>query len=143
MKNDKRIWRRKNKVKAQKTKENIKKLNSSKESCTNSLTLFLMGFLTNRTLWGSGGRSAPLVIWLSDDIFNIFFNRGLVFDVKGQNPNARPCTLKIVALRIFWKIINFGKNPKMLKIRYLEIRLFIQKRPAKIKPRQVGCCGFL
>ena len=26
----------------------------------------------------------------------------------------------------------------MLKIRYLEIRLFIQKRPAKIKPRQVG-----
>ena len=31
----------------------------------------------------------------------------------------------------------------MLKICYLEIRLFIQKRPAKIKPRQVGCCGLL
>ena len=67
----------------------------------------------------------------------------LVLDVKGQNPKAQPSTLKIVALRIFWKIINFGKNPKMLEFCYLEIRLFIQKRPAKIKPRQVGCCGFL
>ena len=118
MKNDKRIWRRKNKVKAQKTKENIKKLNSSKESCTNSLTLFLMGFLTNRTLWGSGADLPPLVIRLSNDIFNIFFNRGLVFDVKGQ------------------------KNHKRFKIRYLEIRRFIQKRPAKIKPRHPGCSVF-
>ena len=97
------------------------------------LTLFLMDFLTNRTLFG--GQIYPLVI--------LFFNRGLVFDVKGQNPKAQPSTLKIVALRIFWRIINSGKNPEMLKIRYLEIRLFIQKRPAKIKPRQVGCCGFL
>ena len=72
-----------------------------------------------------------------------FLNKGLALDVKGQNPKAEPSTFKIVALRIFLKIINFGKNPKVLKIRYLEIRLFIQKRAAKIKPRQVGCCGFL
>ena len=63
--------------------------------------------------------------------------------VKGQNPKAQPFTLKIVALRTFGKIIISGKNPEMFKICYLEIRLFIQKRPAKIKPRQVGCCGFL
>ena len=100
------------------------------------LTLFLMGFLTNRTLWGA--------IYGYRRIFSIFFfNRGLVLDVKGQNPKAQPSTLKIVALRNFWKIISFGKNPEMLKIRFLEIRLFIQKRPAKIKSRQVGCCGFL
>ena len=30
----------------------------------------------------------PLVIWLSNDIFNTFFNRGLVLDVEGQNPKA-------------------------------------------------------
>ena len=56
-----------------------------------------------------------------------FFNRGLVLDVKGQNPKAQPSTLKNVALRIFWKVINSGKNPEMLKIRYLEIKLSIQK----------------
>ena len=42
-------------------------------------------------------------------------------DVKVQNPKAQLSTLKIVALRIFWKIINFGKIPKVLKIRNLEI----------------------
>ena len=92
---------------------------------------------------GGADLPPPLVIWLSEDIFNILFNRGLVLDVKGQNPKAQASTLKIVALRIFWKIINSGKNPEMLKIRYLKIRLFIRKSPAKIKPRQVGCCGFL
>ena len=35
------------------------------------LTIFLMGFLTNRTLWGAD--LPPLVIWLSEDIFNILF----------------------------------------------------------------------
>ena len=90
-----------------------------------------MAFLTNLTLWG-GADLPPLVLWLSEDIFNIFFNRGHVLYVKGQNPKAQHSTLKIVAQRIFWKIINFGSNPKKSKIRYLEIRLFIQKRPAKI-----------
>ena len=92
------------------------------------LTLFLMGFLTNRTLWGAD-LPPPLVVWLLEDIFYILF-----LDVKGQNPKAQPSTLKIIALRRFWKILNFGENPKSLKICYLEIRIFIQKRPAKIKP---------
>ena len=52
-------------------------------------------------------------------------------DVNGKNPKVQPSTLKIVALR---KIINLGKNPKRLKIRYLEIRLFNEKSAAKIKP---------
>ena len=69
-------------------------------------------------------------------MFSIFFfNRGLVLDVKGQNPKAQPFTLKIVALRNFWKIFNFGKNPKKIKNCYLEIRLYIQKRLVKIKPK--------
>ena len=48
------------------------------------------------------------------------FKRGLVLDIKGQNPKAEPSTLRIVALREFRKFINFGKNPKNLKFRYLE-----------------------
>ena len=39
-------------------------------------------------------------------------------DVKDQNPKAQPSTIEIVALRYYWKIINFGKNPKKLKIRW-------------------------
>ena len=30
-----------------------------------------------------------------------FFNRGLVLDVKGQNPKEQPSTLEIVSLRKF------------------------------------------
>ena len=86
-----------------------------------ALTLFLMGFLTNRNQLYGYRR-----------IFSIFFfNRGLVLDVKGQNPKAQPSTLRIVALRIFEK--SSSKNPNMLKIRYLEIRLFTQKRPVEMK----------
>ena len=95
------------------------------------LTLSLMGFLTNRTLWG--GRSFSI----------LFFNRGLVIAVKGQNLKAQPSSLKIVAQKNYWKTINFGKNPKKLKPPYLEIRLFIHKRPAKFKQRHIGCSGFL
>ena len=91
-----------------------------------------------RSLNSSLGRSAPLCYMAIRGYFQFSFFRGLVLDVKGQNPKAQPSTLKIVALRIFWKIINSGKNPEMLKIRYLEIRLFIQKRPAKIKRRHIG-----
>ena len=40
---------------------------------------------------------------------------GLFLDVKGQNPKAQPSTLNIVALKL--KKNDFGKNPKMLKIR--------------------------
>ena len=42
-----------------------------------------------------------LVIWLSEDVFNISFNMGFVFDVMGRNPIAQPSTLRIVALRNF------------------------------------------
>ena len=64
-------------------------------------------------------------------------------DEKDQNPKAQPSTFKIEALRIFWKIDIFGENPKKLKFRYLEIRCFIQKRSAKIKPSYLGCSSFL
>ena len=106
-----------------------------------SLTLFLMGILTNRTLWGADlNPSCYMAMWWF--FFNSFFNRSLVLDANGQNPNEQPSTLKIVALRNCWKIVNFGKIPKILKIRYLEITFYIQKKPAKIKPRQVGCFVF-
>ena len=55
------------------------------------------------------------VIWLSEDIFNILFNRGLVLDLKGQNPKAQPSTLKIVALRIFEKSSILAKFLKCWK----------------------------
>ena len=43
-----------------------------------------MGFLTNRTLWGAD--LPPLVKCLAKDIFNIFFNRGLVYhDIEEKN----------------------------------------------------------
>ena len=50
-------------------------------------------------------------------------------DKKDQNPKAQPSTFKIEALRIFWKIDIFSENPKKLKIRYLEIRCFVEKSP--------------
>ena len=59
-----------------------------------------MAFLTNRTLWG-GADLPPLGLWLLEDIFNVFFNRGHVLDVNGKNPKVQPSTLKIVALRTF------------------------------------------
>ena len=63
-------------------------------------------------------------------------------DVKGQNPKAQPSTLKTEAMRRFKKIINFAKNLKKLKIHYLKIGLFMEKRPIKIKPRLIGCSVF-
>ena len=72
-----------------------------------------------------------------------FLNRNLVLDEKDQNPKAQPSTFKIEPLRFFKKIYIFGENPKKLKIRYLEIRCFIQKRSTKIKPRHLGCSSFL
>ena len=48
-----------------------------------------------------------------------WFYWGLVLDVKGKNPKAQPSTLKIEAMRRFWKINNVGKNRKKLKISYL------------------------
>ena len=77
-----------------------------------ALTLSISGFLTNRKD-RRGGRSAPPSYTAIGGYFQYFF---LIF------------TLKIVAMRTFWKVINSGKNPEMLKIRYLEIRLFIQKK---------------
>ena len=48
------------------------------------------------------GADLPPLLYGYRRIFSIFFfNRGLVLDVKGQNPKAQPSTLKIVALRIF------------------------------------------
>ena len=63
---------------------------------------------------------------------------GLVLDVKGQNSKAQPSTSKIVALRNFKKQNNqyWQKNPKKFKTRHLVIKLFIQKRPTKIKQAQ-------
>ena len=49
-------------------KSNMKSIGTQ----NNVLTLSLMGFLTNRKLWG-GADLPPLVIWLSEDIFNILF----------------------------------------------------------------------
>ena len=66
----------------------------------------------------------PLVIWLSEDIFNKIFKQGSCLGCKGS---VQPSTLKIVALREFWKFINFGKSPKNLKIRYLEISFFLKE----------------
>ena len=57
-----------------------------------------MGFLTNRKLW-EGGQICPPSYMVFGGYFQYsFFNRGLVLDVKGQNPKAQPSTLKIVAL---------------------------------------------
>ena len=64
-------------------------------------------------------------------------------DVKDQNRKAEHSAFKIVALRGFWKIDILEKIHKKLKIRYLEIKLFIQKGSAKIKPRHFGCSGSL
>ena len=69
----------------------------------------------------------PSFIWLSEGIFIIFLNWDLVLAQKDQNPKAQPCTFKIAALGIFWKINIFGENPKKLKICYLEIRCLIKK----------------
>ena len=101
------------------------------------------GLLNKPNLMGRGRSDPPLLYGYPRTFLILFFNRGLVMDVKGQNPKAQPSTIKIVAPRNYWKIINFGKNPKKLKILYLEIRLFIHKSPARIKPRHIGCSGFL
>ena len=101
-----------------------------------------MGFLTNLKL-GGGGRSAPPSYIANGGYFQYsFFNRGLVLRVKGQNPKAQPSTLKIVALREFKKKSIVAKILKNLKIQNLEIRLFIQRRPAKFKLSHIGCSSF-
>ena len=113
-----------------------------KKKCWYVLTLSLYRLFNKRNL--KGGQICPPLLYDYLRTFSIlFFNRGLVMDVKGQNPKAEPSTIKIVALRYYWKIINFGKKPKKLKSRYLEILLFIHKRPVKIKPRHIGCSVFL
>ena len=82
------------------------------------LTLSISGYLTSRK--DGGARS--------EGIFIIFSNWDLVLDVKDQNPKAQPSTFKIVALRVFWNIDIFSKNKKKMKIRYITIRIFIQKK---------------
>ena len=84
-------------------------------------------FLTNRK--DRGVRSAPPWLYGYRRVFSLFFlNRDLFLDVNDQNPKEQPSTFKIEAHRIFWKIDIFGENPTNLKIRCLEIWLFIQKR---------------
>ena len=68
-----------------------------------------------------------------------YSNWDLVLDIKDQNAKAQPSTFKIVSLRGFWKVDIFDENKKRLKIRYLEIRIFIKKSSAKIQPRHLGC----
>ena len=107
------------------------------------LALSISGYLTNWKDRG-GGQFCPLP-WLYGYrwVFSLFFsNRNLVLDVKDQNPKAQPSTFNIQALRFFRKIDIFGENPTKRKIRKLEIRLFIQKRSAKIKPRHLECSRF-
>ena len=51
-----------------------------------------------------GGADLPPLLYGYRRIFSIFFfNRGHVLDVKGQNPKAKPSTLKIVAHRVFFE----------------------------------------
>ena len=60
-----------------------------------------------------GGQSAPLFIWLSGDIF---FNRGLVLAVYGQDSKAQSSTLKILVLRHFQKTKDIRKILKNVKL---------------------------
>ena len=48
------------------------------------LTLSISGFL-KKGKDGGGGRSAPLVIWLSEGIFIIFFKQGSCLGCKGPD----------------------------------------------------------
>ena len=91
-----------------------------------TLTFYqLRGALFELTLLDSscvpgGGADLPTLESLPLDYnFIIFLNRVLSLDGKGQNLKAQPCILKTVLLRFNWKIIVFGKNRILLKIRYL------------------------
>ena len=97
---------------------------------------------------------SPLHIWVFNKLKGLvyvaiegffhylFLNKDLVLNIQDQNQKEHPSSFKIEALRTFWKFIFFGKNQTYLTICYLEIKLFIPKRSAKIKPRHLGCSSF-
>ena len=67
----------------------------------------------------------------------LFFTYGVfALDVKGPNLKAQPNALKTVALIFFSEIIVLGQNLNFLIIRYVETKLFIKKKSAKIKPKE-------
>ena len=67
----------------------------------------------------------------------LFFTYGVfALDVKGPNLKAQPNTLKTVAMIFFSEIIVLGQNLNFLIIRYVETKLFIKKKSAKIKPKE-------
>ena len=71
-----------------------------KKECLHVLTLSLYRLFNKRNL--KGGQICPPLLYDYLRTFSIlFFNRGLVMDVKGQNPKAEPSTIKIVALRYY------------------------------------------
>ena len=77
------------------------------------LTLLLMAYLITPTLWG-GCEYTPLLYGYRR-IFSIFFYRGLVLDIKCQNPKEEPSIFKIVVPRNFWKLSIFAKILKNWK----------------------------
>ena len=101
-----------------------------------SLTLYRSGYLTN---WKGQGADLPPLLYGHQRIFLlVILDIYLEWVVKVKNPKAQVSTWKTVILRIFWKIGNFGENPKKKKICYLEIRFFVKKRSTIIEPRHIG-----
>ena len=81
--------------------------------------------------------------FLDEILVPIFFVSKTKQDLRSKVFSlVRP--LVIVKPESFEKSMFLCENPKKMKIRYsLEIRCFIKKRSAKIKPRHLGCYCFL
>ena len=91
------------------------------------LTLFEPALLDSSRVPGGGRSAHHWIIAISWQVYYFFYVAVLVLDVKGQKLKTHPSKLKTVALRLFWKILVFGKNQIFLNVHYLDTKLFIEK----------------
>ena len=95
----------------------------SSNSFTNStITLFLMGFLTNRACLMGGGQICPLVIWLSEGIFIIFFK--LQIQKSDFSSKIKP---RHLGCSVFLQKDRNGHTQKVNEFQYVLVRQNFKK----------------
>ena len=95
-----------------------------------------MGFLTNRTL---SGQICPPLLYDYWRIFLTFFLTGSRFGCKGAKSKSTTLYLNNYSPEKLLNNHQFLQKSLEIKNSLFRNQIFIQKRPAKIKPRHIGC----